>query len=168
MALTTDFQTLRKRWIRHCIPPLLMARFSTIYDGQVFVDQGTTLFEVLHTPGHTVDSICLYLPLDRALYTANTVLGHGTTMFEDLAAYMASLSKILQYKGSASALPSAPPLSSPFPENQGHGAIFTNGQETIATYTKHRLEREAQIVEVLGLLVPVEIPVGDHNGRYEI
>ncbi|KAF8811940.1 Metallo-hydrolase/oxidoreductase [Phlegmacium glaucopus] len=155
--------------------------FHNLYDGQMFVDQGTTLLEVLHTPGHTIDSICLYLPLDRALYTADTVLGHGTAVFEDLATYMASLSKMLQYKRSASALPSTSSLSAPFPENQretevnseydilypGHGAVLMNGQETIATYIKHRLEREAQIVQVLRLPVPVELQseTQDAGGR---
>ncbi|KAF8811949.1 hypothetical protein BYT27DRAFT_7088426, partial [Phlegmacium glaucopus] len=80
-----------------------------------------------------------------ALYTADIVLGHETTMFEDLAAYIASLSNILQYKAS---------VNSEYDIlYSGHGTIFTNGQETIATYTKHRLEREAQIMEVLRLPV---------------
>ena len=39
----------------------------------------------------------------------------------------------------------------------GHGNILTNGRETIATYIKHRMEREAQIVEVLRLPVPAEL-----------
>jgi len=151
--------------------------FHNLYDGQTFVDQETTtLLEVLHTPGHTVDSICLYLPLDRALYTADTVLGHGTAVFEDLSAYMTSLSKMLRYKSSASALPSASSLSPPIENSEydtlypGHGAILTNGQETIATYIKHRLEREAQIVEVLRLPVPVELQSeaqSDGDGRHQ-
>ncbi|KAF8810020.1 hypothetical protein BYT27DRAFT_7281894 [Phlegmacium glaucopus] len=70
-----------------------------------------------------------------------------------------------EFEGSASALP----LSSPFLENQGetevnseydnlfpgHRAVLMNGQEIIATYIKHRLERETQIVEVLRLPVLV-------------
>ena len=145
--------------------------FHDLYDGQAFSDQGTPLLEVIHTPGHTVDSICLYLPLDRALYTADTVLGHGTAVFEDLAAYIASLNKILEYNNNRSTSASislVSSLSSPslgevdvvsqydilYP---GHGDILTNGPETIATYIKHRLEREAQIVEVLRLPVPAEL-----------
>jgi len=144
--------------------------FHDLYDGQTFVDKGTVLVEVLHTPGHTVDSICLYLPLDRALYTADTVLGHGTAVFEDLSTYMASLNKMLRYHHTASTSPASVSSPSPPVENQGeaevnseydvlypgHGAILTNGSETIATYIKHRMEREAQIVEVLRLPVPIE------------
>ena len=72
--------------------------FHDLHDGQKFVtvDKGpgsttttaATLLVVLYTPGHSADSICLYLPIDWALYTADTVLGHGTAVFEDLAAYM--------------------------------------------------------------------------------
>ena len=149
--------------------------FHDLYDGQRFVDKGKgrILLEVLHTPGHTVDSICLYLPLDRALYTADTVLGHGTAVFEDLSTYMASLNKMLRYHHTASTSPVASVSSSSPPvESQGeaevmlnseydmlypgHGAILTNGSETIATYIKHRMEREAQIIEVLRLPVPIE------------
>jgi hypothetical protein len=39
----------------------------------------------------------------------------------------------------------------------GHGHILTNGRETITTYIKHRMEREAQIVQALQLPVPVDL-----------
>lgn len=142
--------------------------FHDLYDGQTFLDKEgpATLLEVLHTPGHSVDSICLYLPHDRTLYTADTVLGHGTAVFEDLAVYMSSLDKMLKYNN----------------ENQGktgtnlgydtlypgHGAILTNGPETIATYIKHRLEREAQIMDVLRSPVPIEFQEPDGQRRWTI
>ena len=41
----------------------------------------------LKTPGHTADSVALVMcEGDRGVFTADTVLGQGTTMFEDLAA----------------------------------------------------------------------------------
>ena len=140
--------------------------FHDLCDGQKFVlDKGTataTLLEVLHTPGHSADSICLYLPIDRALYTADTVLGHGTAVFEDLAAYMKSLNKMLRFnvENQGEELKSAAAYDTLYP---GHGDILTNGRETIATYIKHRLEREAQIVQVLQLPVPVELQSSDTN-----
>ena len=142
--------------------------FHDLYDGQQFKfeDKGltaasaATLLEVLHTPGHSVDSICLYLPIVRALYTSDTVLGHGTAVFEDLAAYMKSLDKMLRFKETqgedAELKPAAYDALYP-----GHGDILMNGRETIATYIKHRSEREAQIVEVLKLPVPVEFQSSD-------
>jgi endoribonuclease LACTB2 len=144
--------------------------FHDLYDGQIFVDKGTvtTLLEVLHTPGHSVDSICLYLPVDRALYTADTVLGHGTAVFEDLAVYMTSLDKMLRYNENRDE--AEMPNSRYDTLYPGHGDILTNGPETIATYIKHRLERETQIIEVLRLPVPVELlqsEAEDRDGRLE-
>lgn len=143
--------------------------FQDLYDGQTFVlDKGTTtatLLEVLHTPGHSADSICLYLPIDRALYTADTVLGHGTAVFEDLAAYMRSLNKMLRFKenqGEEAEELKSVAYDTLYP---GHGDILTNGPETIATYIKHRLEREAQIVEVLQLPVPIELQSSNTEDR---
>ena len=151
--------------------------FHDLYDGQMFVvDKGTTtaastlLLEVLHTPGHSGDSICLYLPIDRALYTADTVLGHGTAVFEDLAAYMASLNKMLRFnekknhrdQGEAELKSSGYDTLYP-----GHGDILTDGPETIATYIKHRMERETQIVEVLQMPVPVELVQSDTDQQQQ-
>ena len=136
--------------------------FHDLYDGQMFVDKGTStlLLEVLHTPGHSGDSICLYLPIDRALYTADTVLGYGTAVFEDLAAYVASLNKMLRLNEKNTHQGEVELKSSGYDTlYPGHGDILTNGSETIATYIKHRMEREAQIVEVLQMPVPVELVV---------
>ena len=142
--------------------------FHDLYDGQKFVlDKGTrTLLEVLHTPGHSADSICLYLPIDRALYTADTVLGHGTAVFENLAEYMKSLNKMLGFNETRNQDEEAVKqklagyYDTLYP---GHGNILSNGRETIATYIKHRMEREAQIIEVLRLPVPVELQSSDTN-----
>ena len=143
--------------------------FHDLHDGQKFitVDKGsgtttttaaTTLLEVLYTPGHSADSICLYLPIDRALYTADTVLGHGTAVFEDLAAYMKSLNSMLKFNNETRNQGEKAKLSVAYDTlYPGHGDILTNGRETIATYIKHRMERETQIVEVLRLPVPVEL-----------
>ena len=49
----------------------------------------------------------------------------------------------------------------------GHGDILTNGRETIATYIKHRMEREAQIVNVLRLPVPVELQSSDSDFKLD-
>jgi glyoxylase-like metal-dependent hydrolase (beta-lactamase superfamily II) len=36
-------------------------------------------FEVIHTPGHTMDSICLYHPETRSLFTGDTVLPYAVS-----------------------------------------------------------------------------------------
>lgn len=131
--------------------------FHDLSDGQLFKDpiNGHTLARVLHTPGHTVDSISLYIPQDRALYTADTVLGHGTAVFEDLATYLSSLNRMLHFgtrEGATDTLDLEYVTLYP-----AHGGVVANGRETIATYIKHRLEREAQVLAVLRSPVPADL-----------
>ncbi|KAJ7508351.1 beta-lactamase-like protein [Mycena galericulata] len=108
--------------------------FHDLHDAQVI--SSSSQLRVLHTPGHTVDSICLHVPQDNALYTADTVLGQGTAVFEDLAAYITSLRKMLDFDGYTKLYP-------------GHGPVVADGTQVITMYIKHRLEREAQIVGIL-------------------
>ncbi len=100
---------------------------------------------VLHTPGHTPDSLCLYYPTDRALFTADTVLGHGTAVFEDLGPYMASLRKMIAFAQGADGTQT---YNTVYP---GHGPVAAEGLAKIKTYLHHREEREGQIVKVLQL-----------------
>ena len=138
----------------------------------LYASHGTTVVQVLHTPGHSADSICLYIPQDRALYSSDTVLGHGTTGFDDLEVYLSSLNKMLSFGAAAnedtgkSAADDAIDLSyvSLYP---AHGAVVANGRETIATYIKHRLEREAQIVGVLKSPVPAELTTNSSTSSQE-
>lgn len=105
----------------------------------------------MHTPGHTVDSICLYIPQDKALYTADTVLGQGTAVFEDLSAYMNSLDKMLHFgEGESDS-----EYTSLYP---GHGPVVIKGKDTISEYIRHRLQREEQILNVLGTPPPQTDP----------
>ncbi|KZO95132.1 Metallo-hydrolase/oxidoreductase, partial [Calocera viscosa TUFC12733] len=97
---------------------------------------GTTL-RVLHTPGHSADSVCVHLLEEDALLTADTVLGQGTTVFDDLAAYISSLRRLLEECATAERV---------YP---GHGPVVERGREHVRQYIAHRLEREAQIVAVL-------------------
>ncbi|KAF5392869.1 hypothetical protein D9757_000864 [Collybiopsis confluens] len=118
--------------------------FHDLHNGQEF----SSSIRVLHTPGHTRDSICLLIPEDRALYTADTVLGQGTAIFEDLTVYIASLHKMLDYRESNT-------YDILYP---GHGPVVTDGTKVIQTYIKHRLEREAQILDVLRTAPPEKKP----------
>jgi glyoxylase-like metal-dependent hydrolase (beta-lactamase superfamily II) len=126
--------------------------FHDLQDGQVFQDRsnGTTLFRVLHTPGHTADSVALHLPSEKALYTADTVLGYGTTVFEDLAAYLACLTRLLDLNSSADGAG----YDTLYP---GHGPVVEQGRETISLYIQHRLDREKEILRVLRSPIPQEL-----------
>ncbi|KAI5806274.1 beta-lactamase-like protein [Geopyxis carbonaria] len=105
-----------------------------IANGQVFTVEGATL-TALHTPGHTTDHMSFTLSEEQsALFTGDNVLGHGTTVFEDLHAYIHSLSTMSSAAGEgARAYPA-------------HGAVLPDARKKIAEYVRHRARREAQIV----------------------
>ncbi|KZV83493.1 Metallo-hydrolase/oxidoreductase [Exidia glandulosa HHB12029] len=106
-------------------------------DGQELDGTESTL-RVIHTPGHTADSICLFLPEEEALLTADTVLGQGTAVFEDLGTYMRSLRLIHALD---------PSFTRIYP---GHGpAVVQNAREHVQTYITHRQAREDEIVKLL-------------------
>jgi endoribonuclease LACTB2 len=117
---------------------------SPIHDltaGQVIRGaDGETALEVLHVPGHTPDSLCLFHAADRALFTGDTVLGGSTTVFEDLKTYLESLQHMLDFSTGDKAYTRLYP---------GHGYVIEDGLETIRMYISHRLEREARIMELL-------------------
>ncbi|KAI1783409.1 Metallo-hydrolase/oxidoreductase [Ganoderma leucocontextum] len=112
-------------------------------------DPERSALHVIHTPGHTDDSLCLYYPLDRALFTADTVLGHGTSVFEDLGKYMASLRKMIDFASPSPAGSDGsgePRYQTVYP---GHGPVVPEGLAKVTTYLKHRVEREEQVLRVL-------------------
>ncbi|KAJ6601028.1 beta-lactamase-like protein [Mycena vulgaris] len=124
--------------------------FHDLHDDQVI--SPSSRLRVLHTPGHTLDSICLHVPQDNALYTADTVLGQGTAVFEDLASYIVSLRKMLDFGRAQNSTILYP----------GHGPVVADGEQVITTYIKHRLEREAQILAILKS--PPSITSADGHG----
>ena len=112
-----------------------------------------TSIHFLFTPGHTTDSIAIYFPLDKALFTADTVLGYGSTIFEDLGTYMASLQKMYDYNEALAE--GRPKYTQLYP---GHGPVVKDGPDNIKTYITHRNKREKQILEVLSTAPPGDEP----------
>ena len=139
-----------------------MHRCHGIKEGQEFIltgdeSTGGSIMRTIHTPGHTDDSICLYLHEDQALFTFDSVLGHGTAVFENLSLYMASLQHLLNLhlhlhsnndKDTAETT-----CTKLYP---GHGPVVEDGEVLIRHYIAHRLEREAELVSVLGSRASVE------------
>jgi len=116
-------------------------------------DADLTSLHFLFTPGHTADSIAIYFPLDNALFTADTVLGYGSTVFEDLGQYMGSLQKMYDYNNTlAEGMPKYTQL---YP---GHGPVVKDGPNNIKTYISHRNKREQQIMQVLNTPPPEDEP----------
>ncbi|GAA5900795.1 hypothetical protein JCM6882_007666 [Rhodosporidiobolus microsporus] len=113
--------------------------------------------QVVSTPGHTSDSICLALSLSPpqpstapsdsspssrllSLFTADTVLGHGTAVFASLSHYLRSLASLVDLLKDSPDVPLYP----------GHGEVVQKGLEKVREYKSHREERERQVVEALG------------------
>lgn len=101
-------------------------------------------FKVVHTPGHTADSISLLFPTLGVLFTADTILGHGTPVFENLSVYMATLERCvaeLKENGNVHLYP-------------GHGEVVKDGLGKVKEYILHRQDREDQVMEKLSLGTP--------------
>lgn len=96
--------------------------------------------QCLHTPGHTSDHLSLLLKSHDAspvFFSGDNVLGQGTAVFEDLAAYLNSLKRSLGY------------LESQTPVFPAHGPVIDDGRKAVEMYIDHRLQRERQVVELL-------------------
>src|SRR5205814_118400 len=91
---------------------------------------------VIHTPGHSVDSVCYYLEAEGVLFTGDTILGASSTTISDLGDYMASLG----------ALRDLPNLQYLCP---GHGPVIENPIAYIDAYINGRHARDRQILDVL-------------------
>lgn len=115
---------------------------SVLYDGEILQAAGTSL-QVVHTPGHTSDSICLIRQgLSKNLFTGDTILGSGTTILDypdgTLADYMASLHTLR-------ALPD-------LPLHPGHGPQHPGSHRLLEDYQRHREQRLEQVRKALDLL----------------
>ncbi len=107
---------------------------SDIKDGQEFRVEGASL-RAVHAPGHTVDHMVFLLEEEDAMFTGDNVLGQGTSVFEDLGIYMATLANMKSlFKGRA------------YP---GHGPVLEDGPAKIQEYIHHRREREDQVLQKL-------------------
>lgn len=90
--------------------------------------------EVLHTPGHTEDSVSLVARHDERTYvlTGDTVLGRGTTVLTDLGSYLGSLRKLIELPPGTLGLP-------------GHGPELADLPATAREYLAHREQRLGQV-----------------------
>ncbi|GAA3791878.1 MBL fold metallo-hydrolase [Sphaerisporangium flaviroseum] len=106
-------------------------------DGDV-VTVGDLELRVVGTPGHSFDSLCFWLPSDRAMLTGDTILGRGTTVIApdgDLADYLRSLDRL---RASAEIVEARALLP-------GHGPVLPEPIAALDGYIAHRRERLDQI-----------------------
>jgi glyoxylase-like metal-dependent hydrolase (beta-lactamase superfamily II) len=92
---------------------------------------------VLHTPGHSADSVCFSVSTggDRAVLTGDTILGRGTTVVAHpdgrLGPYLGSLARLREV-ADAIMLP-------------GHGPVRADTAALAGEYLAHRAERLAEV-----------------------
>ena len=94
-------------------------------------------FEVLRSPGHSPDSVCLLWA--RVCFSGDTVLGEGSVFVPGngggLAAYLAALAQLLERD-----------LDAICP---GHGPVVWDPHARVRHYIDHRLEREQKVLDAL-------------------
>ncbi len=140
--------------------PRLCIDSPPLEDGEVIIAGGTRI-EVVTTPGHTADSVSLFLPEDAevpgtsgrgdgaapaslsngSMITGDTILGRGTTIIAhpdgSLGRYLASLDRLAAY-GDLTVLPA-------------HGDVLPSLAEVCRTYAGHRRVRLGQVRDVLAV-----------------
>jgi len=109
-------------------------------DGEI-IKIGNCKLEIIFTPGHADDHICLNLD-NEVIFSGDNVLGGSTAVFDNYAAYMNSLNKMKQ---------TIERIGGKIPIYPGHGDVIDDGLDRIDFYIQHRLERENQILNNLGL-----------------
>ena len=112
---------------------------AVLADGDSVAGPGWTLTAVA-TPGHTSNHLCFALAEEKALFSGDHVMGWSTTVVAppdgDMAAYMASLRKLLDRDDAI--------------YHPTHGEPVTEPQRFVRGLITHRKQRENQIVRLLG------------------
>lgn len=127
--------------------------YKWIEDGQQFPLEGGATLTAHYTPGHASDHFVFWLDKESVLFSADNVLGEGTTVFEDLSLYISSLRKMNDI-GTSNSLRA----DKNFVIFPGHGPLISNGSAKILEYIQHRQQRENEIVSVLSRFQkPVEV-----------
>ena len=106
----------------------------------------THTLQVIHTPGHAANHLCLMLLEDGLLFSGDHILNGSTTVVDppdgDMTAYLDSLDR----------------LSAACDEQQidfilpAHGYVLGDAKDAIARLKAHRLQREAKIMAVMQAL----------------
>lgn len=111
-------------------------------DGDRLSADGATLV-ALHTPGHASDHLCFLLEEERAVFTADLVMGWSTSIIAppdgNLNQYMASLERLLEL-GQDGGIDILHP---------GHGESIKPPLDRIREIHRHRQQRTDQALEAI-------------------
>src|SRR5579863_9633982 len=109
-----------------------------VHDGDEIAG-GNWRFAAVHTPGHTSNHLCFALPDAGLLFSGDHVMGWSTSVIAppdgDMAAYMASLDKLLR-RGDSLYWPT-------------HGPAITEPHQHVHAFFAHRREREEGVLDCL-------------------
>ena len=108
-------------------------------DGQV-VEAGDDSIEVVHTPGHAPDHICLWQKSSSTLFSGDLVVSGSTVVIP--ASHGGSLTQYLRSLRRVSALMPGRLLPA-------HGPSIDDAQAIIRQYIDHRRDRERQVMSAL-------------------
>lgn len=135
----------------------LCVRGAPLVDGVEFFAGGTRM-RVVATPGHTRDSISIYLPEDRdlathtrqgSMLTGDTILGRGSTVIAEpdgsLRDYLATLERLTEF-GSTLVLP-------------GHGPLLIDLVAASRSYLVRRHDRLRDVIVAVESLRASQIEV---------
>ncbi len=129
--------------VRAFSPKYCINTATPLTGGEVIEAAGLRI-EVLHTPGHTADSLSFLVDGagdgPGALLSGDTILGRGTTVLDasdgTLADYLGSLELLSTVAAGRVLLP-------------GHGPDLPDAGPVIEAYTAHRRERLQQVRDAL-------------------
>ena len=131
--------------VLHDDGPRADAGFDPSYAPDVVMVDGDSIsgpdwtLTAVATPGHTSNHLCFALPQEKALFTGDHVMGWSTTVVAppdgDMAAYMASLKKLLDRDETI--------------YHPTHGEPVTDTHRFVRGLITHRRQREAQILRLL-------------------
>jgi ribonuclease/clavin/mitogillin len=114
--------------------------YRQAHPGQVLAVEGATL-ECWSSPGHTSDSMCLWLHEEAALFSGDTVLGEGKSpVIDNLGEYLATLRDLIRRLASH---------TQPVRIYPGHGQMIEDGVLDVDRLISRRLGRNAEILDLL-------------------
>ena len=103
----------------------------------------THTLEVLHTPGHAANHLCLVLLEDGLLFSGDHILNGSTTVIDppdgDMTAYLDSLDRL-----AAACAEQAIAFILP-----AHGYVLGDAADAISRLKAHRLQREARVIAAM-------------------
>jgi endoribonuclease LACTB2 len=114
--------------------------YVSLCENCLIFTEGATL-EIWTTPGHTSDSVCIWLREEQALFSGDSILGDDKSpVIEELSSYLLSMSKLLAL------LDSYGPKVRIYP---GHGPLIENGNGAIRLQIDKREQRNQEILTLL-------------------